>query len=225
MRLYPVFLSLAAARVLVAGAGKVGRRKISSLCEAAAREILVFDPLLSTEETGELQTMPGVRVFRRAMADKDAAGCMLIFAATGDRDENRRIAALCASRNILCNIVDDPENSSFHVPAHTRLENLTAAFSTGGQSPALAGRIRKDASVWLKENYSPLLVFMSRLRPLVLAMDGETEMRGELLRKLVNSGLGASLAAKDGKKAREIATALLPQALYDRLEELLHGLC
>lgn len=224
MHLYPVFLSLADSRVLVAGAGKVGRRKIAGLCDARAREILVFDPALSMEDQRELQAMSGVRVCCRTVRDDDIAGCTLVFAATSDRAENERIAALCAARSIPCNVADDPEGGTFHVPAHTRLEGLLAAFSTAGRSPALAGRIRKDAAVWLERNYGPLLIFMGRLRPLVLAMDGGAEKHGELFRSLVNSGLGEFLACKDRQKIREIATALLPPPLHGHIEELLHGL-
>ena len=225
MRLYPLFISLAGCRVLVAGAGRVGRRKIAGLREAEARDILVFDPGLALEAEQELSSLPGVRVFRRAVTEEDLDKCRLVFAATDSRDENRRLAALCAARDILCNVVDDPENGTFHVPAHTRLQNLTAAFSTGGRSPALAGRIRKDATVWLEQQYGQLLVFMERLRPLVLAMDNGPERHGELFRVFADSNLGEALARKDSRAARETVAMLLPPSLHGHTEELLDGLC
>jgi precorrin-2 dehydrogenase/sirohydrochlorin ferrochelatase len=224
MHVYPVFLSLAGSRVLVAGAGRVGGRKVAGLRDARAGEILVFDPALSEEERRDLQAMPGVRVFCRTVQEGDIAGCVLVFAATGDSAENGRIAALCAARNILCNVADDPEGGTFHVPAHVRVEGLTAAFSTGVRSPSMSGRIRRDATVWLKRNYGPLLVFMGRLRPLVLSADNEAEKHGELFRSLVDSGLGEALASKDARKMRETAAALLPASLHGHIEELLHGL-
>lgn len=224
MHLYPVFLSLADSRVLVAGAGKVGRRKIAGLRDARAGEILVCDPALSETDQRELQALSGVRVLCRAVRDDDIAGCALVFAATSDRAENERIATACAAQGVLCNVADDPDGGTFHVPAHTRLNGLLAAFSTAGKSPALAARIRKDAAVWLEERYGPLLVFMERLRPLVLAMDGEAGQHGELFRSLVNSELGDFLARQDRQKIRETVTALLPASLHGHIEELLHGL-
>lgn len=225
MSLYPVFLSLAGRTVLVAGAGTVGRRKIAALRDAEAASILVFDPGLSDGEARELASTTGTRVFCRTLESGDIAGCALVFAATGDREENKRIAALCAAANIFCNKVDDPEGSTFHVPAHTRLGNLTAAFSTGGQSPALAARIREDAEGWLDTQYGPLLVFMGRLRPLALALEEDSCRNGIMFRALVDSSLGNALGGKDGHTARSIARNLLPEPLHCHIEELLHGLC
>jgi len=225
MNLYPVFLSLAGRTVLVAGAGTVGRRKLAALREADAAVILVFDPGLSDEEARELASTIGARVFRRPLEGGDIAGCALVFAATGDRAENERIAALCTAANIFCNTVDDPAGSTFHVPAHTRVGSLTAAFSTGGQSPALAARIRKDAEGWLAAHYGPLLVFMGRLRPLVLALGEDSGRNRDMFRALVNSGLGDALGGRDGDAARAIARNLLPKPLHCRIEELLYGLC
>lgn len=223
MNLYPVFLSLAGRTVLVAGAGAVGRRKIAALRDAGAAEVLVLDPGLSDEGARELAFMPGVRVFRRVLESEDTAGCALVFAATGDKAENDRIAAVCAAANIFCNKADDPEGSTFHVPAHTRCGSLAAAFSTGGQSPALAARIRKDAESWLEQNYGPLCVFMGRLRPLVL--EDDSSRNGDMFRALVDSGLGNALSGKNGDAARAIARELLPEPLHCRIEELLYGLC
>ncbi len=225
MHLYPLFLSLEASRVLVAGAGKTGNRKIAGLLDAKAGEIRVFDPWTPEDNAERLRSLPGVRVFRRAVQEGDLEGCALVFAATDNSEENRRIAGLCASLSIPCNIADDPSGSTFHVPAHTSVHGIAAAFSTGGKSPALAGRIRKDAAEWLECRYGPLLVFMGRLRPLIQTLDMPQEERGEVLRALVNSDLGASLRAKDAGESRRIIAALLPPSLHSHLEELLHGLC
>lgn len=225
MSLYPVFLSLAGCRVLVAGAGAVGRRKIAALRDARPADLCVFDPALCEEDARELASYPGTRVFFRSVEEEDIAGCALVFAATGDAAENGRIAALCAARQIFCNIADNPDGSSFHVPACARVGDLAAAFSTGGHSPALAARIRKDATVWLEDAYGPLLTFMGRLRPLVLVRDGHFAGHGELFRTLVNSGLGEALSRKDGPAARHVAHSLLPEHLHGHIEELLHGLC
>lgn len=222
--LYPVFLSLKDCHVLVAGAGTVGRRKIAGLIEAGPAAVLVFDPGLSGAAKQELELAPVVRVFLRKVEKNEIDKCALVFAATGDAAENRRIAALCGDAGVFCNVADDPDGSSFQVPAHARVRGLSAAFSTGGHSPALAGRIRKDAEFWLEERYGPLSTFMGRLRPLVLSLDGDAGSHGDLFRALVNSRLGEALACGDGKCARDIIRALFPAPLHVHIEELLHGL-
>ena len=225
MRLYPVFLSLADSRVLVVGAGKVGRRKVAGLCDAGTKEIFVFDPGLSDAETKTLLRFSGVRVFQRTVTENDLKECVLVFAATNDPTRNRELAALCKERNIFCNVVDDPDCGSFHVPASTRVEELTIAFSTGGKSPALAAHLRRESELWIERDYSSLLILLRRLRPIILNMDNNADRHGEIFRSLVNSGLGQALARTDRPEASRILTALLPPSLHDRIEELLHVLC
>ena len=224
MYVYPVFLPLAGSRVLVAGAGKVGRRKIAGLRNAGAGEIFVFDPWILPDDILALQNMSGVRVFQRTVEENDLSGCVLVFAATDDAVENLRLADLCKERGILCNVADAPEKGSFHVPACARVEGLTAAFSTGGYSPALAASLKNDAETWLEHGYGSLLVLLGRLRPVILTMNNDTARHGELFRSLVDSGLREALVRKDLGTAADILATLLPSCLHDRIEELLHGL-
>ena len=224
MCVYPIFLSLADSRLLVAGAGKVGKRKIAGLCDAGAKEIFVFDPYIPDDDVADLQALPGVRVFRRATREGDIAGCALVFVATDDVAENARLAAFCKKRGILCNVADAPERGSFHVPACARVEELTVAFSTGGHSPALASRLRKDAAIWLKRDYGSLLALLVRLRSPIRDMDDDVARHGEIFRSLVTSDLGRVLACKDRDKAADILTLVLPPCLHGRIEEFLHGL-
>src|SRR6202035_5042314 len=48
------------------------------------------------------------------------------------------------SRGVLCNAVDEPERCDFYFPAVVRRGELQIAISTGGLSPALAQRLRRE---------------------------------------------------------------------------------
>lgn len=209
--------------MLVAGAGAVGRRKIAALAEAGAGDILVLDPGLPDSRKDELGQQPGVRVERRAVVPEDVAGKLLVFAATDDAAENARVAALCAAAKVLCNVADSPETGTFHVPARANVDGVSAAFSTGGRSPALSRRIREEAEGWLRGNYGPLLRFMAGLRPLVLGLGQSTAENTAVFRAVVYSDLGEALSRGDKEAARNIAAALLPEILHRHIEDLLHG--
>lgn len=223
MQKYPIFLSLRDFQVLVVGAGSVGKRKITALCKCGAGDILVLDPGLPPSHAKDLADLPNVRVECRSVCEEDVRGKLLVFAATNDKAENGRIGAMCTALKVPCNIVDDPESSTFHVPARTRAAGIAAAFSSDGKSPALAKRIKDDAGGWLEANYGPLLRFMARLRPLVLALGEETENNTFIFRAVTYSRLGEVLAEGDLDAAREIAEAVLPESLHKHIEELLHG--
>lgn len=224
MQLYPIFLSLKSCHALVVGAGVVGRRKIASLRAAGIAKIAVFDPGLSPDALRELADSQGVTAYAREVEDVDILGRTLVFAATNNSVENLRIARLCASLNVLCNVADDPQTSTFHVPATAASGDLALAVSTGGLSPALAKRIKEEALAWMESSYGALLTLMGRLRPMVLAQGWPTEENTALFRSVVNSPLGDVLRQGDVDEARKLLMRLLPEALHDHAEELLHEL-
>ena len=106
MRHYPLFLDVRGVRCLVAGFGRVGRRKVSALLECSPQEILVLDPNLP--EDADIPSHPALRLERRAFSSADLKGRFLVFAATPVRGVNAAIAACCREEGILCNVADDP---------------------------------------------------------------------------------------------------------------------
>jgi len=148
MRYYPMFVSLEGRACLVVGAGQVGLRKIETLADCGAASVLVVDKNPPDEALGQLLARPGLRsrlcFVQRDFEEADLDGMFLAIASTSSPAVNQRISELCRERGVLCNIVDQPEACSFIVPALVRRGDLTLAISTGGQSPALAKRIRKE---------------------------------------------------------------------------------
>ena len=223
MQHYPLFLNLTAKDILVVGAGAVGRRKIASLLPCSPRSVTVVDPGLSPADAREFAASGPVRCLPRAFAPDDLTGKALIFAAAGKREVNALVAALCRERGIFCNIADAPEESDFFVPAHATSEGITLAVSTGGQSPALARRLRAELEAWLGTRYAGLFTVLSRLRPLVLGLGLPTEENSALFRALVNSPLADLLEKRQRAAAEALLAESLPQALHARIGELLHG--
>jgi siroheme synthase-like protein len=122
---------------VVVGAGKVALRKARGLVESGARVTVVAPAWLS-----EFETMP-VRLVGRRFRASDLNGAVLAFAATDDREVNRRVGEEAARRGIPANVADAPGECSFLVPARVRRGSLQIAVSTGGESPKLAAELRR----------------------------------------------------------------------------------
>jgi precorrin-2 dehydrogenase/sirohydrochlorin ferrochelatase len=238
---YPLFLRLDGVKILLAGAGGVGRRKAASLLACRPAELLWLDPALSLPElercpefdrpefAGGLAACPGLVYEQRQVLPEDVQGWHLVFAATGVRRVNDMLAGLCAERNILCNVVDAPTDGTFVVPAHFSHGDILLALCTGGQSPALASRLRRDLEAWFGKKYDPLLAVMGRLRPLLLSaptcppeQDKQTANATLIFRALVNSRLADSLADRDLAAARQVLLDILPAQLHDCIGDILH---
>lgn len=214
---YPLFLSLEGEHCLVVGLGEVGMRKLAGLLDCGVGSVLALDPCapLTPQEgacgadDARLMADARVRLERRACTPDDVRASRLVFAATGDAHENARIAGLCREARVPCNCASAPELGSFAVPAMARSGELCAALSTGGASPALARRMRRELEEWLAP-HAALAGFLGRLRPLVLAMGNDSRHNRELFRKVAASPLGAWLAAGDCARCRDWLAAELP---------------
>ena len=155
MTLFPMFMKLEGRSCLVVGAGTVGEPKISSLIEAGASVRVVA--LHATAAVTEWAEAGAITWEARAFKSADLDGAFLVIAATNSRDLNAAIFHEARQRNILCNVVDDPEHCDFYYPAVVRRGDLQIAISTNGQSPALAQRIRRELEIQFGPEYGEWL--------------------------------------------------------------------
>jgi siroheme synthase (precorrin-2 oxidase/ferrochelatase) len=112
---YPVGLRLEGLRVVVAGGGRVGARKVRRLVDYGA-DVLVVSPE-AVEPIGELARAGRIRWERRRAEPRDLEGAVLVFAATDDPAANAALAAESRARGIPVNRADDPLDCGFIVPA------------------------------------------------------------------------------------------------------------
>lgn len=227
MRYYPLLLDLRGRTCLVVGAGSVGRRKLASLLACGPARVLVLDANPAAPDDPESATLlahPAVSFEARPFTPVDAEGCALVFAATGNRAVNAAVADACRRGNVPCNVADAPDEGAFIVPAHFASGDLTVALSTGGHSPALARRIRRELQQWFGARYNAVTLLLGRLRPLVLALGRETGQNATLFRAVAESPLIDALAAHDRAEAERILSELLPAELHPHIVELLHEL-
>ena len=133
---FPLFVSLEDAPCLLVGAGTVALRK--------ARALLPCGPRLTVVAPGALPAFTGLeqkgklRLLRREFRPEDLAEQLLVIAATGDGELDRRIAGLCRDRHILVNTAGSRAAGACRFPAVVRRGRLSVAISTDGASPSAA---------------------------------------------------------------------------------------
>jgi uroporphyrin-III C-methyltransferase / precorrin-2 dehydrogenase / sirohydrochlorin ferrochelatase len=133
---YPVFLRLNGREVLVVGAGNVAAGKLDGLLASGAR-VTVVAPRVADE-----LRRPGVRIEEREFSAEDLDGKWFVVAAAPP-EVNRAVARAAESRGVFVNAVDDTDSASAWLGGVLRKGGITAAISTGGRSPALAGLLRE----------------------------------------------------------------------------------
>jgi len=173
---YPLFLDLNGRLCKVVGAGKVARRKIEGLLEAGAR-VEVISPA-AVLEVEALAARGEIVWQRRAYREGDLAGAFLVIGATPERAVNAAVFREAESRNVLVNIVDDPEYCNFILASVLRRGDFQLAVSTGGASPVLSRKVRERLESLFPEHYTRVVGLLSALRERVKAeLPGEPQRR------------------------------------------------
>lgn len=228
MRYYPLLLDLSDKHCLIVGLGKVGQRKLATLLKATPGHITVLDTFALDEVTDkDLRTLldnPLVSYAQRAFEASDVTGKMLVFASTGSRTVNNAVSQACAEQNILCNVIDDPSAGSFTVPAHIERGDLLITLSTGGASPALSRKIKKELEEQVGDKYAPVVTLMGRIRPLILELANGTAQNTAVFRSLVSSDIAEAIQKKNRTAAESILRSTLPETLHSNIGALLHEL-
>lgn len=211
---YPVFLDLKDKRCVVFGGGRIAERKVRDLARSGAKVTVVsesFRPALKTQAK-----RGGVRLLVRRIRPETPlenflAGATLVIAATSSPAVNRKVFLLCRKRRLLVNAVDDPEHSTFIAPAVFRRGALAVAISTGGASPLLAKKIRRELSATFGAEYGAFLRFMARVRPRLLARLKDPRRKKRLLQDLADPRFIALFRQGDRRTVRRKYRAILKE--------------
>lgn len=146
---FPINIKLADRPVLVVGGGRTAFAETRRLIDFGARVEVVAPNMVS--ELQELGVTHGHRVtlHKRAFSldDEDQLArraYVLVFACSGQRDQNEYIAKLATEVGVLVTLPDSHEpptasqHSTFHVPAIRKRGLIRIAVSTEGYSQPLA---------------------------------------------------------------------------------------
>ena len=182
--LFPMFLKIEGRPCLVVGAGKIAESKIRSLLVAGA-VVRVVAPqarksVMDWARAGVIQWEA------RAFAPSDLDGVFLVIAGTTSAALNELVFREARTRHVLCNAVDDPEHCDFYFPAVVRRGQLQVAVSTGGRSPALAQRLRRELETQFSPEYAGWLEELGGTRDRLRGSDIDPDHRRNLLHSLVS---------------------------------------
>lgn len=142
MRYFPIFLSVADRRIVVAGGGEEAIAKLRLLMKTEA-QIAVF----AVQPAPEIEAWADagrITLVRRAVTAGDVAGAALVYAASEDLTEDSCIVALARAEGVSVNVVDNLELSDFITPAIVDRDPVAIAIGTEGAAPVLARAIKAD---------------------------------------------------------------------------------
>jgi precorrin-2 dehydrogenase/sirohydrochlorin ferrochelatase len=196
-----MFLKLAGRPCLVVGAGQVGEPKIRSLVECDAR-VHVVAPA-ATAAVVEAASEGAITWMQRSFEVGDLDGVFLVIAATSSVDVNHGVSLEAQRRGILCNVVDDPPHCDFFYGAVVRRGHFQIAISTGGLSPALAQRLRRQMEDEFPPIYGHWLERLGRQRALLFQEVEDPEARRRLIHISASQDAFAQFEREEFSAARK----------------------
>jgi precorrin-2 dehydrogenase/sirohydrochlorin ferrochelatase len=143
----PIVLDPNRTSLALVGRGEVARRRLDALLAGGADAIAVF----SDAPSAKLAELAGQRLRRHLPQPGDLAGFQVLWIVDLPLAEAAPLAALARSAGALVNIEDVKDWCDFHNPSVVRRGDLLLTVSTGGRSPGLAARIRRE----LERSFGP----------------------------------------------------------------------
>jgi precorrin-2 dehydrogenase/sirohydrochlorin ferrochelatase len=207
MRYYPIYLDLKGRDVLVVGGGAVAEGKALQLLEAGAR-VTVVSPEL-TEALRAAADRAEITYIGGSFAEGDLNSMFLVISATDDRKVNEKVAIAARERGALCNVVDQPDLCNFITPALVTRGELQISVSTGGGSPTLTQRVKREVAALIGEEYGVMLEIAAEMRAEAKDRVADFERRKERLRAFVESDALDLIRAGRLDEARALARRFL----------------
>jgi len=206
MKYFPVYLDIRNKTAVIVGGGKVAERKCRSLLDAGAL-VRVISPEIVKELERE-RDKGRIEHIAREYRCGDLDGALLAFAATDRHEINQSVVAEAAKKAIPANCADAPESGTFISPAVVARGELLITVSTGGNCPALAGKIRAELADRFGDEYAEAIQLLGAIREKLLTEKMNRQYNTSLLQLLVSHDL----------------PKLLKNNCYDEIDHLLRKL-
>lgn len=183
--IYPINLKLDELDVVIIGGGEVAYRKCKNFLEFNKNVTIVSKQILNKfyDLKGNIKI---IKDDYKEIYIKDAS---VIIAATNNRELNMEIGLYCKAKNKLVNVVDNIEISNFTVPSYIKRGDLLISVSTGGKSPSLSSKIKKEIEERYTEDYEEYLNVLGDIRKKVIKKYEDKSKRKDVLNMLVTLDL------------------------------------
>ncbi|GAB5449788.1 MAG: siroheme synthase CysG [Halioglobus sp.] len=173
----PLNLKLKVEPVTLIGGCKIAARKARLLLRAGAK-LTVVAPDICTELKQACDANSIVWI-NDTYAATQLDDCLLVVAATSDRELNECIHRDARARSLPINVVDAPDLCTVIFPSIIDRNPLLIAVSSSGTSPVLARILRRRIESMVPADYGRLAEFAGRLRQRV-----KTDIPDETPRRL-----------------------------------------
>lgn len=202
MNYLPIFYQIKQRPCLVVGGGSIAARKVALLRKAQG-DVTVVSPELCDELSGLLKEGK-IQHKAKTFAAEDMDDCVIVIAATDQRDVNEQVSALANEKKLPVNVVDNPDLCSFIMPSIIDRSPIQIAVSTGGASPVLARLIRTKLEGMIPAAYGRLGALVEGFRDKVKANFPNVESRRSFWESILEGSVAELVFSGHEDDARKL---------------------
>ena len=179
---YPINLKIDDMKIVIIGGGKVAYRKCMNFLVFIKKVKVISQDFI--EEFEEIKDQ--IEMIKDSYDEKYIKDDFVVVAATNNKEVNRQIGTYCRQYGKLVNVVDDKELSNFTVPSFVKRGDLLLSVSTGGKSPSLSSKIRKDLEEVYDDSYEEYVKLLGEARDNIIENTSDIKERRKKLKELLD---------------------------------------
>mgnify|MGYP004511719301 FL=1 len=179
---YPINLKIDDMKIVIIGGGKVAYRKCMNFLAFNKKVKVISQEFI--EEFEEIKNK--IEMIKDSYDEKYIKDAFVVVAATNNKEVNHKIGIYCRQNNKLVNVVDDKDLSNFTVPSFVKRGDLLLSVSTGGKSPSLSSKIRKDLEDVYDESYEEYVELLGQAREIIIKNTSDIKERRKKLKELLD---------------------------------------
>ncbi|CEI74096.1 precorrin-2 dehydrogenase/sirohydrochlorin ferrochelatase family protein [Romboutsia hominis] len=183
--LYPINIDISDIKITVIGGGEVAYRKCKNFLAFGKTVKVISKDYIN--KFGELKDK--LEIVNDEYKEEYLKDSFIVVAATNNKEVNRKIGIYCRENGKLVNVVDDIELSNFTVPSYVKRGDLLISISTGGKSPSLSSKIKKELEEKYDDSYEEYIDTLGELRKEIIKKYEDVSLRRKKLKALINLDL------------------------------------
>lgn len=193
---YPINLKLKDIEITVIGGGEVAYRKCKNFLGFGKSVKVVSENFIEKFSTIESK----VEIINDSYKEEYIKSSFIVVAATNNKEVNKKIGIYCRNNGKLVNVVDDIELSNYTVPSCVKRGDLLISISTGGNSPSLSSKIKKELENKYDNTYEEYVSLLGEIRKEIIEKIEDISERKNKLNALVNLDIEELKVIKDEYK-------------------------
>lgn len=204
---FPAFFRVHGKTVAVFGSGDEAYAKARLLRNTDA-EIIAYTDEPKADYAAWLDAQ-GIEVIRAEFSIEQIKGAALVFAATGEAEQDQAIVTAARTQKIPANAVDQPDYCDFFTPALVNRAPVAIAIGTEGAGPVLAQMIRARIDQMLSPSLGRLANLAADYRDAAERLVPRGVSRRIFWRRFFSGDVADAIEANDHASACRAANVLL----------------